>query len=128
MPSFEDLLACPRCGGAFDQGGGAGLASTPETPLRCRACPASYRAPDGIPDLRLPSDRRTERVREFYARAPFPGYPARDSLSALRARAAKSEFARRLDESIPGDAVVLELGCGTGQLALFLASADRRVV
>jgi len=69
-----------------------------------------------------------ETVREFYAAAPFPGYPPRDSLSALRARAAKSEFVRRLDESIPGDAVILELGCGTGQLALFLATADRFVI
>ncbi len=67
-------------------------------------------------------------MRQFYARAPFPGYPPRDSLSALRARAARSEFARRLNESIPGDALVLELGCGTGQLSLFLASADRTVV
>ncbi len=116
MPSFEDLLACPRCGeGALTQ-------------LRCAACGEQYSAPGGIPDLRIPSDARTERVREFYARAPFPGYPPRDSLSALRARAARSEFARRLDESIPGDALVLELGCGTGQLSLFLASADRTVV
>jgi len=116
MPSFEDLLGCPRCGGGA------------LTQLRCASCGAQYCAPGGIPDLRIPSDARTERVRQFYARAPFPGYPPRDSLSALRARAARSEFARRLDESIPGDALVLELGCGTGQLSLFLASADRTVV
>jgi SAM-dependent methyltransferase len=67
-------------------------------------------------------------VRAFYSRAPFPGYPPRDSLSALRSRAAGSQFARRLDESIPGDATVLELGCGTGQLSLFLAGADRTIV
>jgi len=115
MPSFEDLLACPRCGGALPG-------------LSCVPCGKQYRAPADIPDLRVPSDARTESVREFYARAPFPGYPPRDSLSALRARAARSEFARLLDESIPGDALVLEMGCGTGQLALFLATADRRVV
>jgi SAM-dependent methyltransferase len=67
-------------------------------------------------------------VREFYSRTPFPAYPERDSLSALRDRASRSEFARRLDASIPGDAVVLELGCGTGQLSLLLATADRLVV
>ena len=115
MPSFEELLACPRCGGALAN-------------LACCACAAQYRGPGGIPDLRVSSDSRTERVREFYARAPFPGYPPRDSLSALRARAARSAFARRLDESIPGDAVVLELGCGTGQLSLFLAGADRTIL
>ncbi len=122
MPSFEDLLACPRCGGALSLSGG------PCGQLSCGSCGEQYRAPGGIPDLRIPSDACTEKVREFYARAPFPGYPPRDSLLGLRARAARSEFARRLDESIPGDATVLELGCGTGQLSLFLASADRTVL
>ena len=111
----SELLACPRCGG--------GLRA-----LRCDACAVQYPAPGGIPDLRLQSDARTEAVREFYARAPFPGYPPRDTLSGLRARAARSEFARLLDAAIPGDATVLEMGCGTGQLSLFLSSADRVVI
>src|SRR5712692_4365341 len=112
---FSELLACPRCAGELRD-------------LRCAACGAQYSAPGGIPALRLPADARTEKVRNFYARAPFPGYPPRDSLSALRARAARSEFARLLDAAIPGDALVLEMGCGTGQLSLFLASAERQVV
>jgi len=73
-------------------------------------------------------DRRTERVRRFYERAPFPGYPARDNLAAFRARAAHNAFVRLLDRSIPGDAQIVDLGCGTGQMALYLAKADRRVV
>lgn len=115
MPSFDELLACPRCGGELRT-------------LACRRCAATYEAPGGIPSLRLPASDRTEDVRRFYARAPFPNYPPRDSLAALRARAARSEFARLLDAAIPGDALVLEMGCGTGQLALFLSSADRVVV
>jgi 2-polyprenyl-3-methyl-5-hydroxy-6-metoxy-1,4-benzoquinol methylase len=87
-----------------------------------------YAAPGSIPDLRVLTDARTDAVRDFYARAPFPGYPPRDSLPALRARAGRSEFARALDQAIPGDAVVLELGCGTGQFSIFLASADRNVI
>ena len=128
MPSFEDLLACPKCGGPLESSVGPGSLPGSTARLRCGACNEQFAAPGGIPALRVPSDPRTERVREFYSRAPFPGYPPHDSLSALRARAARSEFARRLDESIPGDALVLELGCGTGQLSLFLASADRTVV
>ncbi|HET9752306.1 MAG TPA: class I SAM-dependent methyltransferase [Myxococcales bacterium] len=115
MPSSDALLACPRCGGELPA-------------LRCASCGVQYAAPGGIPDLRLPSGSRTERVRQFYAQAPFPGYPPRDSLSALRARAGRSDFARALDAAIPGDASVLEMGCGTGQLSLFLATADRTVV
>src|SRR5258708_39321731 len=128
MPSFEELLACPRCGGDLLVSGGTSVPPNPSGGLRCGVCGQHYAAPGGIPDLRVPADARTERVREFYAHAPFPGYPPRDSLSALRARAAGSAFARRLDEAIPGDAIVLELGCGTGQLSLFLAGADRTIV
>jgi SAM-dependent methyltransferase len=112
---FDELLACPACGGALSS-------------LRCASCSAQYAAPGGIADLRLRSDLRTEAVREFYLRSPFPGYPPRDSLSTMRARAGRSEFVQLLDRSIAGDAALAELGCGTGQLSLFLATADRRVV
>ena len=64
-------------------------------------CGAQFDAPDGIPNLRLPGDARTEAVRRFYEHAPFPGYPPRDSLQALRARAERSAFARLLDRAIP---------------------------
>ena len=73
-------------------------------------------------------DPRTEAVRRFYEAAPFPGYPPRDSLQALRARADRNPFVRLLDEAIAGDARVVEVGCGTGQMCLYLARADRVVV
>lgn len=110
------LLACPRCQGALDE------------TLRCARCGASHAWQDGIPDLRLRADARTEAVRSFYQEAPFPGYPPHDSHAWLRARAARSELPRLLDAAIPGDARVLDLGCGTGQMTLFLASADRVVI
>ena len=73
-------------------------------------------------------DPRTEAVRRFYEVAPFPGYPPRDSLQALRARADRNPFVRLLDQAIAGDARVVEVGCGTGQMCLYLARADRVVV
>src|SRR5256886_8475521 len=111
-----ELLACPRCGGRL------------RTPLQCTACGAEYGAAGGIPELRLPADPPTEAVRDFYAQAPFPGYPPRDSYPWLRGRAGRSELARLLDEAIPGDARVAEVGCGTGQMSLFLATANRLVI
>ena len=71
---------------------------------------------------------RTEVVRRFYEQAPFPGYPPRDSLEWLRARAERSAFARLLDAAIPSDARVVDVGCGTGQMALYLSRAQREVV
>ncbi|HEX3904378.1 MAG TPA: class I SAM-dependent methyltransferase [Polyangia bacterium] len=73
-------------------------------------------------------DRRTETVRRFYSEAPFPSYGARDTLGSLRLRAERSALARLLDEAIPQDARVLDLGCGTGQMTIFLANGNRRVV
>jgi len=116
MDRFRELLACPACAGPL-----AGDWS-------CRGCGARFDAPDGIPDLRLPGDSATETVRRFYERAPFPGYPPRESLHALRARAERSAFARLVDRAVPGDARVVEIGCGTGQMCLYLARADRLVI
>lgn len=116
VDTFLELLACPSC------------ASRLTTDWFCCSCDIRYEAPDGIPNLRLPSDPRTEVVRGFYERAPFPGYPPRASLSWLRARAERSEFARLINRAIPGDARVVEIGCGTGQMSLYLARADRVVI
>jgi SAM-dependent methyltransferase len=67
-------------------------------------------------------------VRCFYEHAPFPDYPPRASLNWLRARAERSEFARLVDRAISGDARILEIGCGTGQMSLYLARARRVVI
>jgi SAM-dependent methyltransferase len=114
--AFHALLACPACRGTL-----AG-------DWCCTACGARFDAPGGIPQLRLEGDSRTEIVRQFYERTPFPGYPPRDSAAAFRARAERSRFARLLDRAIPSDARVVEIGCGTGQMSLFLARADRVVI
>src|ERR1700722_8150285 len=73
-------------------------------------------------------DRQTETVRRFYTEAPFPNYGSRDTLGSLRLRAERSPLARLLDEAIPQDARVLDFGCGTGQMTIFLANGKRRVV
>src|SRR5690349_23007868 len=116
MEGVLELLACPVCRGAL------------AADWVCGSCGKQYEAPDGIPNLRLESDARVEVVRRFYEQAPFPGYPPRDSLAWLRTRAERSKFARLLDQAIPGDARILDLGCGTGQMSLYLARADRLVI
>jgi SAM-dependent methyltransferase len=116
MSTLLELLACPACQSGLD----------PQ--WVCQDCGARYTATGGIPDLRLKSEARIDAVREFYGHAPFPGYRPRDSLETLRARAERSEFARLLDGAIASDARILEIGCGTGQMSLVLARADRMVI
>jgi len=116
VDAIRSLLACPACRGALS------------SEWQCIACGARFNAPDGIPNLRLAGDRQTDTVRHFYDRTPFPGYPANDSYSAFLARAERSRFAQLLDRAIPGDARIADIGCGTGQMSLYLARADRVIV
>jgi 2-polyprenyl-3-methyl-5-hydroxy-6-metoxy-1,4-benzoquinol methylase len=116
VDDFRELLACPACAGTL------------AADWSCGKCGARFDVLDGIPALRLPCDDRTDAVRRFYEHAPFPGYPPRDSLQALRARAERSPFPRLIDRALPCDARIVEVGCGTGQMCLFLARADRVIV
>ncbi len=117
-PRLLAVIACPACGGRVVAHPSAG----------CSACGRALVVSEGIPELRCEVDERTAAVRDFYSAAPFPGYPPRDSYPALRLRAARSEFARLLDQAIAPDATVVEVGCGTGQMSLYLATGERLVV
>ena len=68
------------------------------------------------------------RIRRFYEQHPFPTYEATDSPESLRRKARHGRFAALLDRQIPYDALILDVGCGTGQLPIFLSLAERRTV
>lgn len=68
------------------------------------------------------------RVRAFYERYPFPTYEQTDSPQALAQKAQAGVFASLLDQQIPYNARILDAGCGTGQLPIFLSMAQRRAV
>jgi SAM-dependent methyltransferase len=67
-------------------------------------------------------DTATAKVQEFYEEAPFPNYDEIDDVAELVKKADTSVFGRMLRDQIPVNASVLEVGCGTGQLSLYLAA------
>lgn len=98
------------------------------------ACGHRFPVTDGIPQLFWPHDTAddpgdvTERVKAFYEETPFPNYDDHDSVRSLIEKSRQGLYARALDEAIPYNSSVLEVGCGTGQLSNFLGVACRRVV
>ncbi len=96
---------------------------------------AVYPVEEGIPRLFVPTDWSdddagdvTDIVKQFYEKTPFPNYDDLDNLRGLLEKARAGLFARMLNEQIPYDARVVEIGCGTGQLTNFLTIAHRTVI
>jgi carbamoyltransferase len=90
---------------------------------------------EGIPRLFVPTDAAeidgadvTDTVKAFYETTPFPNYDDVDTPRALLEKARAGVFARLLNDQIPYDARVVEVGCGTGQLTNFLSIAHRSVL
>jgi SAM-dependent methyltransferase len=79
---------------------------------------------DGIPRLFVPGDL----LEPDQESTPSPGYEDIDTPRALLEKARAGLFARHLNDQIPYDARVAEIGCGTGQLANFLSIPHRTVI
>ena len=124
---YNDILACPVCR--------AGLSFDKES-LTCVGCGKVFMTDrqSGVPMLFAPHEPNeregdvTEIVKAFYEENPFPNYDDMDSDQTLMEKARKGLFARLLDDQIPHGALVLEVGCGTGQLTNFLGMTYNRRV
>jgi len=102
--------------------------------LVCAETGHEFAVTDKIPRLFWPHEQYddprdvTETVKAFYEQTPFPNYDDHDSVRSLIEKSRAGLYARRLDETIPYNTDVLEVGCGTGQLANFLGISWRRVI
>jgi carbamoyltransferase len=102
--------------------------------VACSQCGHGFPITDGIPQLFWPHDKIndtsdvTEMVKAFYEETPFPNYDDHDSVRSLIEKSRRGAYARRLNETIPYNARVLEVGCGTGQLTNFLGISCRQVI
>jgi SAM-dependent methyltransferase len=67
-------------------------------------------------------------VNQFYEENPFPGFDLAKYKTKEDLGRQASWWAHKLDAEIPFDTDVVDIGCGTGQLACFLALKGRRVM
>src|SRR4030095_5849560 len=122
---FElEFFRCPKCGGDL---------ALVEQSVECLGCSNRYQIVDGIPLLfwknEWVSQRGdvTRRMKACDEAPPFPNYDDFDNVGSLLQKAKRAIFAKMLDEQIPFGIRVLECGCGTGQLSIFLSIAHRTV-
>lgn len=107
---------CPRCFTAVGDSDG------------CTSCGLEFIRRGTLLDVIGVHERETraQEVEGFYTKNPFPGYAPGDDGPTLLDRSRRSSFLRALDEAIPSDGPVVDCGCGTAQLASFLALAGPR--
>ncbi|HXV36743.1 MAG TPA: carbamoyltransferase C-terminal domain-containing protein, partial [Myxococcota bacterium] len=101
--------------------------------LRCEECGRRFGSDDGIRQMYIPHQQAsgrdvTDEVKSFYEEIPFPNYDDHDTLRSLIDKSRAGVYARKLDEAIPFNSTVLEVGCGTGQLTNFLGISCRRAI
>ncbi len=73
------------------------------------------------------SDAITEKVSKFYNKIKFPNYDEIENYSTIYDKGMSNQFSRQLNTELGWNIRLLELGCGTGQLSLFLARGEREV-
>ena len=99
----------------------------------CKRSGQTYPIEEGIPRLYWPHESIsaatdvTELVKAFYEETPFPNYDDHDSVRSLIEKSRRGQYARVLDESIPYNSRVLEVGCGEGRLTWQYADEPRSV-
>ena len=72
-------------------------------------------------------DEITNKMSNFYHEVKFPNYDDFEDYASLYEKGNSNSFTRRLDQELDYGIKVLELGCGTGQLSLFLARGNRNI-
>jgi carbamoyltransferase len=122
------LLACLRpaggiSGGALERVNGG---------FRCVGTGEVFADRDGVPSLlsgvATAGDQITGKIKAFYEEHPFPNYDGLQEFGELVNRGQNNEFSRNLLDSIGYNKMILECGCGTGQLSMFLSLNNNHVL
>ena len=89
--------------------------------------PVTQHANGVLSFMDLDTDEITQKVSAFYNEIKFPNYDEIEDFASIFDKGRQSDFTRQLDDLIGWSARVLELGCGTGQLSLFLGRGNREI-
>ena len=125
-PMFSDpILACLKApdGGALELENGG---------LRSRSSGEVLPFVDGVPSLYVPEVGEGEdvsaRVKSFYEENPFPNYEGLEEFGELVNKGSRNPFSASLLKAIGYKKLILECGCGTGQLSHFLQLNSNHVL
>ena len=123
------LLACLKAPGRPDNTG----ARTDRRRLsRRRNFGMLYPDQNGVPSLLVgvgvKGSQITPKVKSFYEEHPFPNYDGLQDFGDLVVRGQSRPFAKNLKSAIGSNKLVLECGCGTGQLSQFLSLNNNHVL
>jgi SAM-dependent methyltransferase len=89
---------------------------------------SKFKSFSNIYDLFIPDESNITNIQsDFYNDVKFPNYDDIEDYGTLLDKAERSIFAKLLDNEIPIGATVLEAGCGTGQLSIFLSRYNRQI-
>ena len=119
---YSDHIICPNCNSSLKL-----------NDLKCIKCKIEFLKKFNIPLLFIDHNFSEEKgdvindVKKFYEKTPFPDYEKIESILDLINKAEKSFYVKFLNDEIPFNAKVLEVGCGTGQLSNYLSTSGRLV-
>ena len=110
IPTPRVALACPDCRGALE-----------EEPLRCAACGRVFEIRNGVPEL-LPRTLQGDTEQRQHALYAAVAHEYDDVFPRHVAEHYIDKRTRVVKELLPMGGLVLDVGCGTGQLGAAIAS------
>ncbi|MBT4710150.1 MAG: class I SAM-dependent methyltransferase [Alphaproteobacteria bacterium] len=102
--------------------------------LQCVQTGETFMDANGVPSLFAPTDPNadqtdvTTRIKSFYEEYPFPNYDGLQEFGDLVNLGYSSQFSKDLLRAIGSKKLILECGCGTGQLSHFLQLNNNQVL
>jgi len=111
------------------QAPGGGALEIADGGLRDRETGRVFPDQNGVPSLfAAEASEVTTRVKAFYEENPFPSYDGLEDFGKLVHKGFQNPFSAELLDAVGFNKLVLECGCGTGQLSHFLQLNNNHVL